>query len=493
MKNMDHFFKEKLQHHEVPVPDHIWDRIEAAQQLEKRKKRPFIFWLLGISAFLCLGAIYGFYTLHTTDSKSDKPHSHNMTADLNLQQNQSNSSNDTKQGTLHTQHNTTSGLMKNVHTKSNTISALPNKTLNSISSKTIIEKQPIQSPTKQLTYSERKRKIYTKKTNSKYSNTPIPYLETKNSQKEDLAKSSDVHERHIRVLDSENQNKLQKNNTLETIPIYTKENNTLSNISKLNLTPIRPVVECPEFNKRNHYFSIRAYHASNYMMKALTSRNVEGGQDYLKERLETEKARYSFSDGLLIDYHTGIGISLSSGIEYNQITESFKYLDQDSRKTKTVITIDTTYNNDGTFSTSRDTFRIDLKGVEYNSFTNRFRMINIPFQLGYEIEGERFDIGVRGGVNLNVYFKPTGRMLGSNGKPTYIQPEKADDEGTIFTKKATLSYEFMISLNYHLTSNFDLTVEPYFRNHIGSFTKTSYPIEQRYKVAGIRIGGRYKF
>lgn len=250
--------------------------------------------------------------------------------------------------------------------------------------------------------------------------------------------------------------------------------------------------KCPKFGKtKTGYFSVEAFHSSDYNIKTLTSKTPEY-ESYALSRSETESARYSFSDGIKVKWHSNSGLVFGLGVERSQINERFVFVDEDAREVRILYSIDTLFMPDGTFTTSSDTTRIDINGVKLNDVHNRYTSIDLPINLSYQLELNKWALALNAGINVNLLFTQKGRILNISDEPVWSTPGSSN-ELDAFTAKSGLKFDGSISIIYHLTDNIDLMIEPYFRYNNTSITLEKYQLDQKYNTIGIRTGARYNF
>lgn len=277
---------------------------------------------------------------------------------------------------------------------------------------------------------------------------------------------------------------IEKNIDLVSLPNFQK--------STLQFTLPEYDKKCPKFGKsRTGFFSVEAFHASDYNIKTLVAKSNEF-DEYVIARNNTEKKMYSYSDGLRVKWHNNSGFGIGLGFERSVIRELFEFVDPTAREVKVLISIDTLFNPNGTFVTNQDTTRIEVNGTMRNMINNRYVSIDFPFSLSYQIELRRWAIGINAGVNLNLLFNQKGRILGLNNKPAWINSDNSN-ELDAYRAKSGLKFDGSLSIIYHLTSNVDILAEPYFRFNGNSLTKEKYNLDHYNNTIGIRTGIRYNF
>lgn len=250
--------------------------------------------------------------------------------------------------------------------------------------------------------------------------------------------------------------------------------------------------KCPKFgNSKTGYFSIELYHSSDRILRQLSSKSSEY-EEYADMRNNSETAMYSFSNGIGITWHHSQGIGIGLGVERSQINELFSFVEQDAREVRVLISIDTLFNTDGTFSTSIDTMRIEVQGVKKNYVANQYTSIDLPITMSYRWKREKWSFGVRGAVYLNLLFNQKGRVLGLNGKPAWIS-EGTENELDAYRAKSGLKFDGSIDVSYNFTPLWAIYAQPYFRYNGNTYTRDSYQLDHFMNTMGIRAGVRYNF
>ena len=159
---------------------------------------------------------------------------------------------------------------------------------------------------------------------------------------------------------------------------------------------------------------------------------------------------------------------------------------------KTVITFDTTFHSNGSYTTQSDTSRIEIEGVEIRNINNSYKMIDIPVFLGYRFSGKKIDVSLKAGVTYNLLFQTKGQILDQSGEPRQIHKESTYGK-QVFADKIIMRYFTAVTLDYHLNEYINISVEPYFKGSTGNINLSTYPINQTYHTLGIRTGVKFNF
>lgn len=456
MSDFDDIFKKGLHDHKVDVPDDLWSRIEQEVNPKKKFRKEFVLLAIGFLAFSSLGIWYmstdqGKEIQETKFSESSKilaaPDSDDVLRDYLTAKNAG--------------RELSSEEIERISDSENSQST---EVIEDAVGKTISTNSKI---------GQDKAKLYFES----YSSVSLYKSDNTSSfpVKEDI-KPVQVFELDTKSSSFQNpERKIILPDViwaLDALPDYDKQ--------------------CPKFGKRKTgYFSVETYHSSDMIMKALIAKSSED-ENYAAARMDSESQLYSFSNGVGVTWHHIDGIGIGLGIERSQINELFSFVEQDAREVKVLITLDTLFNTDGTYTTSIDTKRIEVQGVKKNYVTNQYTSIDLPISLSYRWDRKRWGIGVRGAVYLNLLFNQKGRVLGINGKPAWIT-EGNQNELDAYRAKSGLKFDGSIDVTYHLTHMWDVYMQPYFRYNENTYTQDNYQLDHFMNTMGVRAGIRYNF
>ena len=204
-------------------------------------------------------------------------------------------------------------------------------------------------------------------------------------------------------------------------------------------------------------------------------------------RDNTEKVLESLQGGLLVRLKHESGFSLTSGINFTQITERFRFRNQ-------VITVDSVWgaqalvnNIEGGLDTIYGEVPLEIISTYNKEYFNTYNLLEIPFILGYQKSFNRFNLGLETGVFLNLNMDTEGQI--QQGVNEFLDVNQAG----IYRSKVGLSYYMGLSAGYNLTDNFEFYAAPFARFFPKDFAQDGYGLEQKYAIFGINIGARYNF
>lgn len=241
--------------------------------------------------------------------------------------------------------------------------------------------------------------------------------------------------------------------------------------------PLSANIPCPEAEKdaAGNKSYVEIYGGPDYAFKNFAD---TPNSAYLQQRKESVKLLFAFSAGLRYTKVFKNGMSLRTGINYSQVNERFTYVKGNVVHSTYIISPsgDTT----GTYSE---------RGTQYQSGTNKYRSIDIPVVLGYELGNGRFHSNVNAGVLINVVSRQSGFVLDPSGQPVDISSGK---QSTVYSYRTNAGVSFVgaVSMYYKLNDQFHLLAEPYFRYSLTPMTKPDISLKERGHTIGLRVGLR---
>jgi hypothetical protein len=235
--------------------------------------------------------------------------------------------------------------------------------------------------------------------------------------------------------------------------------------------------DCPTFEKdaagNKTYFEI--YAGPDFAFRNLSD---TANSAYLQKRKESTKFSSAFSAGVRYTKVFNNGVSIRTGVNYSQINEKFTF-SQGSIVQVTYI-INANGDTTGSFMTT---------GTKYKTTVNKFRTIDVPVLIGYELGNGRLHANINAGLMVNVYSWQKGDVLDTAYKPVSITTGKSNSP---YQFKTNIGIGFMIgtSFYYKLNDKIHLLAEPYFRYNLSPMSNAKLTLTQKYNTAGLRVGLR---
>ena len=240
--------------------------------------------------------------------------------------------------------------------------------------------------------------------------------------------------------------------------------------------PIRPIriPDCPTADNDKpavqDYWEV--YAGPDYAMKQYSSNDPA----LVEKRKETQSIQWAYSAGARYTRVFSNGISVRAGLNYTQINEKFSYLQDNVVQLIYIISPagDTT-----------DSYYV--RGTRYKNTVNRYRSIDLPVSLGYELGNGRLRANINAGVILNLRSWQSGSTIDEN-----LLPVNLNAANTVYQYKtnAGLAFTGAVSLYYRLTDRMHLLAEPYYRHNLSPISKEAGPVQERLRIMGLRLGLR---
>lgn len=171
-------------------------------------------------------------------------------------------------------------------------------------------------------------------------------------------------------------------------------------------------------------------------------------------------------------------MSVRGGVNFSQINEKFTF------NQGNIVTVTWILNANGDTIGSYTT-----TGTRYKTTINRYRSIDIPFMIGYELGNGKLHANINAGPVINIYSWQKGDVLDASGNPVSITTGKSSSPYQ-FKTNAGVGFMGAVSVYYKLNDRVHLMAEPYFRYNLSPMNKESITLKQKYQTAGLRLGIR---
>jgi hypothetical protein len=246
---------------------------------------------------------------------------------------------------------------------------------------------------------------------------------------------------------------------------------------KLSQAPFDFFPGCPDFEKdaaaNKKYISI--YAGPDI---ALRSFSDTGNSAYMQKRKESTKVTSAYSAGISFTKVFANSISVKAGANFSQINEKFTY--SQGNIVQVTYLIDVNGDTTGSYITT---------GSIFKTTHNKYRSVDIPLTVGYEMGNGKFHANVNAGVVVNVYSWQRGEVLDTSYQPVSITTGKGSSAYQ-FKTNAGLGVTAGVALYYKLNDNIHLMAEPYFRYNLKPISAENLTLKQKYNTVGLRVGVR---
>ncbi len=230
---------------------------------------------------------------------------------------------------------------------------------------------------------------------------------------------------------------------------------------------------CYDFASHSKVFLLDGYVGLSAVRKDLRI-GLPESTPYRDQREATERNSWAFNGGMRGSMLFNQNFLVRGGIHYDQLTEIFEYKDPNYKKVEYIFI-------NGVFVDSLTTY-----GSNFIKTYNRFGMLEIPLEAGFEMRKLRSGISIQLGASFNVLFWKRGKIMTPSDIPASIDP----DDNAYNTFKSNLGVSVIGSVQwfYHIRPTLRVFAEPYYRHILRPVTISSHPLEQRYGIGGVRLG-----
>jgi len=235
--------------------------------------------------------------------------------------------------------------------------------------------------------------------------------------------------------------------------------------------------DCPsiEKNASGNKKYLEIYAGPDYAFRSFSD---TGNSEYLRRRKESTKFSSAYSAGVRYTRVFNNAMSVRAGANYSQINEKFTF----SQGNLVQVTYIIGSNGDtlGSYTTT---------GTRYKTTVNKYRSIDIPIAMGYEVGNGKWHANINAGVVVNIYSWQKGDVLDTAYNPVSITTGKGSSPYQ-FKTNAGVGFIGGVSVYYKLNDRLHLMAEPYFRYNFSPMNKDNITLKQKYQTAGLRIGIR---
>ena len=457
MSNFDNYINKQFGNYSPDVPPHIWDKIMA----ERKSRRPKGFWFtllngrnLLIAAGLLVTIGTGAWFIYTNTIKKEK-----------------------ESGLADADKKTPSTSSTNiVSNTSKDISTHPAEAPlnNDVTVTSPVYNNGISSPLPYLPQNNRGNASLFSGVKNNSSKVAAP---------ENPVDANSLANFRVQQTDNPDYNPEEKPSTglfRSMITEIEKLSATKNNVENLRnrLIPNLTLPGCPSIegdaagNKRY----VEVYGGPDIGLRSFTD---TGNSAYLQQRRESTKFSSAFSAGIRYTKVFNNGMSLRTGVNYSQINEKFEL------KQGNVVQVTYIINAQGDTTGS-----YTVTGTRYKTTYNRYRTVDVPLVVGYELGNGKLHANLNAGAIINVYSWQRGDVLDATGNPVNITTGKNSSSPYGFKTNVGVGFTGAVSVYYKVTEKMHLMAEPYYRHNFSAMNKENLTLKQKYNTAGLKIGVR---
>jgi opacity protein-like surface antigen len=245
---------------------------------------------------------------------------------------------------------------------------------------------------------------------------------------------------------------------------------------------------CPDFSEERSDWYVEAFGSADMPFKSLQDTRDKSG--FVSHKDSTEHMLLSYSAGIRVSHNLTNNLLIKAGLHYAQINERFDYKNESEKKIVTVITIKTVIRGPGDTLLVRDTSQVETVGVRTKRTYNKYRNIDIPLILSWELRRPDYTIGLNGGLLFNVRSTFQGDMLDTSLVPMSQTTKTASSQ---VRTQWGLGLYAGVSFIKPVGENMDLFAEPWYRVYLKNVATDQAPFQQKMSAWGLQLGVRYRF
>lgn len=247
--------------------------------------------------------------------------------------------------------------------------------------------------------------------------------------------------------------------------------------SALSFNPVIYLPGCPSFEKdaagNKKYLEI--YGGPDYTFRSFSD---TGNSAYLQKRKESTKFKSGFSAGIRYTKVFNNSMSVRGGVNYSQTNEKFTFAQ--GNLVQVTYIINASGDTVGSYITT---------GTRYKTTINKYRSIDVPIVVGYELGNGKLHANINAGAVINIYSWQKGEVLDTALNPVSITTGKGSSPYQ-FKTNTGVGFIGAVSVYYKLNDRIHVMAEPYFRYNFSPLNKESITLKQKYHSAGLRLGVR---
>lgn len=268
-----------------------------------------------------------------------------------------------------------------------------------------------------------------------------------------------------------------ENSTLSAlIPKATNIENRAFNLPEIN-DRSEGVIGCKTKRKRNGIFHLELLVSPDVAFRSLESKN-EQNESHMLSRDSSENFSNAYTVAARMAYVAESGVTLKSGLQFSQITERLSFTNNEELTSILINAVGDTISNNVLVPRNRISW-------------NRYKHIDIPVLVGYEMGDGPWRLSFSGGVYINIDSWQRGQFISPDSLGLVNFTTAQPDALEVFRRNVGLSVYASVGASYQFADKMQFLIEPHYRHFLRSHTIEEYGLEQRYKTFGIFAGVRF--
>jgi hypothetical protein len=457
----DDHLKEQLGDYRPAVPGHIWENIKQ----KKDKKRPFFFFLRNPNFIIILlsivasGSLMGYLLYHSGNNETA------ITSQANAIPQNNHVANTTESYDKAFDHHTNSINKKtNVDEELKVVSIAAQVSGEKMLTHKVIGKEKnsseknIQPQTEENNFNHKQHKTFKEKKSVSISQPSID-------------EDNPINETYT---DAPFSNATQIFSPPQNVDLISLKHSAIPQLRtpmKINLN-----IPCPDNNKNpaaNKKY-MEFYVAADYVLRQFYD---TPNSTYMKMRKESTSFASAYSAGIRFTKVFNNGLNIRAGLNYSQINEKFKFVQ--GNIIQNVFIINAGGDTIGSYQTTN---------TRYKTSYNRYKTIDIPLTIGYEMSKGKWNVNFNTGLIVNIHSWNQGEVLNDAMQPVDISGLSQNPYQ--FKTNIGMGGIGAISCYYSISEKFSILAEPYLRYNFSSMSKNEITLKQKYHTSGIKLGIR---
>lgn len=449
--NFDNYIKNELGNYSAPVSPRIWDNIAAA----RGKRKPVGFWVNFFNTknvALLIGSLAVLFSTIWFLNESGNKKSASPIADTKITSTQNNITPSSQENT-----NIISSSQESKQSGNNSDGIKKDE-------QTLLEKEKVALQNEIAQTEKKLKQLHTPSANI------YPIFIAKDKYDADKLSDDDI--------SSVNNGTLMSRLLFDAPEVANAEKpaTTLQYRSFPNVTiPGCPTVEEAAAGNKKY---VEVYIGPDFTLRNFKDTTAQSA--YLQKRKASTEVSFAYSAGIRYTKVFTNGMSVKAGLNYSQVNEKFSFVQKNLVQVTYVIdpnTGDTT----GSYT---------ITGTRKKTTYNKYRTLDLPLLIGYELGNGRLHVNINAGAMVNVYSWQRGEVLDTNYQPVSITTGKSGSSQYQFKTNVGVGLTGGIGVYYKLTDQLHLLAEPYFRYNLQPMSKDVLTLQQKYNTIGVRFGVR---
>lgn len=232
-------------------------------------------------------------------------------------------------------------------------------------------------------------------------------------------------------------------------------------------------------NATKHKLSL-AVNAGYGFLSAKRTANEQGNSDLLLSRTSTVSELEAARVNMLVNYHLGSKISLSSGVQFSRLNELFEWKGNYKRTTNGQYISEIIETPEATYFSYEEGEHEE--NVERNmKIYNKTNLFSIPLIVNLHQSLGAFSFSISGGVEANVLQLRSGFVLDDLGIPLALEDQQKSEFGLSYLGKFGIEYELCKQLSVAASLGYI------------QMKHTESKLNSNYAIKDIGLGLRYNF